>query len=66
MEEQGGRIAETLEIELEMAGIEVKSIPFRRDLIHLVGPLTREAIVKQLQENFTEGHCYVSHYNVFY
>ena len=31
----------------------------KRDLIHLTGPLTREAILRQLHENFMEGYCYV-------
>lgn len=30
------------------------------DLIHLTGPLTQEAILRQLHENFMEGRCYVS------
>lgn len=30
------------------------------DLMNLSGPLTVEAILRALQQRFTEGHCYVS------
>ena len=30
------------------------------DLIHLGGPLTLEAILGKLHQNFMEGQCYVS------
>ena len=30
------------------------------DLIHLGGPLTMEAVLRQLHQNFMEGRCYVS------
>lgn len=30
------------------------------DLIRLSGPLTQEAIIRQLHENFMDGRCYVN------
>ena len=42
-----------------MASIGHSKDSHKRDLIHLTGPLTREAILRQLHENFMEGYCYV-------
>lgn len=34
------------------------------DLIRLSGPLTMEAVLRQLHQNFMEGRCYVSMLNI--
>lgn len=43
-----------------MATVDEAESGRKRDLIHLTGPLTQEAILRQLHQNFIEGQCYVS------
>ena len=48
-----------------MASVDESESGRKRDLIHLTGPLTQEAILRQLHQNFIEGRCYVSYSTLY-